>query len=304
MTETRSLMLDTTSHRARKWYWRVVRFPLVRLVIAIFVVGFASFWPSNLILGAFGVTLNTAPAGVMCLAVAVTVSGGVLAYWLLVKFIEWRTLDELSMKGAVKELGLGVLTGVGLLSVVMGIIALFGGYRISGMNSPSVLLFPLAMGVMTGTIEEIIARGILYRIVEEWLGTWISMLLSAALFGLAHAGNPNATVFSSIAIAISAGPLLAGAFSMTRRLWMVIGIHFAWNFTLGGVFGAPVSGNPVEGLFQSELSDTIWLTGGDFGPELSVLTPTLCLVLAVWFFAVAMKRKHIVKAFWNRRGGD
>ncbi len=95
-------------------------------------------------------------------------------------------------------------------------------------------------------------RGVLFRIVEESLGSWIALALSAALFGALHAFNPGATLTSSIAIALEAGVLLAAVFMVTRRLWMVIGLHTAWNFTEGGVFGASVSGGDAHGMLASQ----------------------------------------------------
>ena len=298
-----SLILDTTSPRARKWYWRIVRFPLARLILAAFMVMLAASGPFVLILLAFDQPVGNASDGIMLLAVSAAVIGGVLAYWLYVRLIEWRGLDELAMSGALKETGLGVIVGVGLIAAVIGVIALTGGYRITGMNPPSAMVGAFSIAVMSGCVEEIVARGVIFRIVEESMGTWISTLISAALFGLLHANNPNATTFSSIAIAVSAGPLLAGAYVLTRRLWLCMGIHFGWNFALAGIFGAAMSGNDMEGLLECELSGPEWISGGAFGPEASVVTITMCIALSVVFYVLAAKRGLIVKAFWNRRGG-
>ena len=305
MTKTVLMTLDTTSPRARKWYWRIIRFPLVRIVLATIFVIFLAYGPFGVILyEVFGQTDEDTNDWVLLLAVAAAVSGGMSAYWVYVKYIEWRTPDELSRPGAAKETGLGIIIGIGLLAVIIGIIALAGGYRVLGMNPPSVMITMFAFALMSGCVEEIITRGIIYRIVEESLGTWISTIISAALFGFLHMGNPNATTFSSIAIAVSAGPLLAGAYVLTRRLWLCMGLHFGWNFALGGIFGASVSGTDVQGLLKSELSGPELLTGGSFGPEASIVTIVLVVALSIVFFVMAIKRGRIVKAFWNRRPAD
>ena len=103
------------------------------------------------------------------------------------------------------------------------------------------------LGLGAGITEEIIARGILFRVVEEAFGTWVG----AGLFrGLCSASAtppiPNATWWSSLAIALEAGLLLGMAYAWTRSLWFVIALHAAWNFTQGPLLGIPVSGIAVD----------------------------------------------------------
>ncbi|MCJ7434908.1 MAG: CPBP family intramembrane metalloprotease [Anaerolineales bacterium] len=157
-----------------------------------------------------------------------------------------------------------------------------------------------ALAVLSGVFEEILFRGILFRIVEESLGTWLSLLFSALLFGLLHLGNPNATLWAAIAIAMEAGILLAAAFIVTRRLWLVIGIHFAWNFTQGGIFSISVSGNQVDGLLQATLTGPELLAGGAFGAETSIFAVIVCLAAGVYFIWKALKKGEFVKPFWKR----
>jgi len=287
--------------RERRWYWLILRFPLTRIILFGPLILIAAYLPFDVVLGLLGATRGAATGPQMLLAVAAALPGAILFYCLLVHFIEWRRLEELSWGGAAQELGLGILAGGGLFAAVIGVIALAGGYRITGTNPVAVLLLPLAIGIVSGVVEEIVFRGVVYRIVEESLGTWISVLISAALFGFIHASNPNATLISSLSIAISAGPLLAGAYILTRRLWLCIGIHFAWNFTQGGIFGAAVSGNEMRGLLQSELSGPELISGGEFGPEASIVTVVLALALSILMFVVAARRGHIMRPFWRQR---
>ena len=79
--------------------------------------------------------------------------------------------------------------------------------------------------------------------------------------------NPEATWIAVLCIAVEAGVLLAAAYITTRRLWLPIGLHFAWNFTQGGIFGVPVSGFRVRGLLKSTLTGPELLSGGAFGAE-------------------------------------
>src|SRR5581483_7760086 len=95
---------------------------------------------------------------------------------------------------------------------------------------------------------------------------------------------------SSAAIALEAGILLAAAYLLTRSLWLPIGLHFGWNFTEGGIFGAAVSGNGAKGLINTSLSGPQLLSGGAFGPEASVAAVGVCLVAAVVMLVLAARR--------------
>ena len=95
---------------------------------------------------------------------------------------------------------------------------------------------------MPGFTEELLFRGILFRWIEEFGGSWAALAVTSALFGLAHIFNPGATWFSSFAIAVEAGVLLGGAYMLTRNLWLAMGLHAGWNFTQGEIFDVPVSG--------------------------------------------------------------
>jgi len=81
-----------------------------------------------------------------------------------------------------------------------------------------------------GAAEEVIFRAYFFRLLSMATGTWIAVLVSSALFGAVHAANPGANLFSSLAIALEAGVILAGAYAVTGRLWVPIGLHAGWNF--------------------------------------------------------------------------
>ncbi|MFC1851004.1 lysostaphin resistance A-like protein, partial [candidate division CSSED10-310 bacterium] len=225
-----------------------------------------------------------------------------LSYRFYVKVIEQRPVFELSEQGALLELGYGMWVGLALFSVVIALLSLLGYYQVNGTNSPLVLIPIFTISIFAGFVEEIVTRGIIFRIIEESLGTWIALVISAALFGFMHLGNDNSTMLSSIAISLEAGVLLATAYVLTRRLWLPIGIHFAWNFTQGGLFGVPVSGQNFEGLLQAEIIGPELLAGGEFGPEASIFAVFIGLAVGIYFLIEAAKRDHLISPFWLRAG--
>jgi membrane protease YdiL (CAAX protease family) len=282
---------------------RILRFPLTRIFVAAFSVGLALVLATKWIGAVAEPPLSVGgPLDLYPLFQAVmTVLAADLAYRGYVRIVEWRPVQELSRRGAAREFGLGAILGSMLFTATIGVIAAAGSYRISGINGWAVLIPPLGMSLAAAYVEEIFTRGILFRITEEGLGTWFALVISSVLFGFAHAANPGATAISSVAIALEAGLLLGAAFMLTRRLWLAIGLHFAWNFTQGGIFGVAVSGLDRPGVLLGRLTGPTSLTGGAFGPEASVVAVVLCVVAAIATIVLAVRRGNVVPPFWTRR---
>lgn len=225
-----------------------------------------------------------------------------VAYLLLVKLVERRPIGELSLRRLVPDGALGLLAGAALFSAVVGVLWLLGSYHIVGTNPHAHWLAAvLTVGLGAGIGEEIICRGVLYRIVEEGLGSWIALLVSALFFGAAHLGNPGATLWAGTAIAIEAGILFGLIYLVTRSLWVCMGLHAAWNFMQGTVYGIPVSGTKADGWLVSTRSGPDWLSGGVFGAEASVVALALCSLVSAWLLAVALRRGLIVPPCWRRQ---
>lgn len=212
------------------------------------------------------------------------------AYRGLVHSTERRRAEELSVRGAIPYLVLGTMIGSALFSAVMLYLGRAGAAQFAAFGWSQAVPFMFALSVLSGVGEELIFRGGVYRLAEERFGTTLAIVISGAFFGLIHAGNPGATPASTAAIALEAGVLLAAAYAAVRSLWLPIGLHFAWNFTEGGVFGAAVSGHPVKGLMNVHLSGPDYLTGGRFGPEASVPAVIICGSVAAAFLVVAAVR--------------
>ncbi len=224
----------------------------------------------------------------------------VLMYWLYVGLFEGRPLNELSMK-SFSQAGTGILIGIIFVSLTIGLIALFGGYHVEGWNNPKVMIPVFLMSLQAGITEELLLRGVAFRIIEDALGTWWSMILTAFIFGFLHIWNPNATVISSISISLTAGIILALLYVITRKLWLAIGMHFAWNFTLGGFYGAPVSGGAGKGLMQGQLTGPEWITGGAFGPEASLFIVVISVFITAYLVWRIRKERKDSLPVWRRK---
>lgn len=212
----------------------------------------------------------------------------ILAYRCVVRAIEQRAPIELAWVG-VANLSRGAAIGA-LLILAVGVALWFCGFvRIDGFTDLDHLPRELGIALTAAVTEEILFRGILCRYLITLFGLPAAVAMSAGLFGLAHLTNPYASVFSAITVGIEAGALLALAFAATNSLWYVIGLHFAWNFLEGAVFGANVSGGAAHGLLKITITGPAVLTGGDFGPEQSPFAVGASVIasLLFWRFATA-----------------
>jgi membrane protease YdiL (CAAX protease family) len=280
---------------------RILRFPLTRLLIAMTAIG-GAWYVVQLIFVAAGVASEVGgPVSSQHLASIATALAFLLVYVLYVLLVEWRPVRELSLKGALLELGAGGFLGAGLFTLTIVSIWAAGCYEVTGWNGVLAAAPALSLSLGSGFAEEILVRGVIFRITEEGLGTWPAIAISSALFGLAHAKNPNASAVSVMAIALEAGVLLAAAFILTRRLWLAIGVHSAWNFVQGGVFGVAVSGQSMESILKSRPTGPDILSGGEFGAETSVFAMIYCLAAGVFLLVKAHGLKRFIAVPWRRR---
>lgn len=225
-----------------------------------------------------------------------------LAYLALVRGVERRPATELSLRRLPAQGALGLLIGTLLMSATVAALWLLGSYHVIGTHaSPDWVSAVLVVGLGAGIGEEVISRGVLFRIVEEGLGTWWALAVSALFFGAMHIGNPGATLWSSVVIALEAGVLLGLLYHVTRSLWVCAGMHLAWNVLQGTVFGIAVSGHPADGFLVASLTGPTWLSGGAFGAEASVVALLACGSASAVLLVVALRRGSIVAPAWKRR---
>jgi uncharacterized protein len=281
----------------RPWWRKILEFPLVAMVIGIAVV-------MGTVAVAF--TLVTillpgmAPDQRVHIGDVVAVVGLFLAYKLIIRHLGDDKRDELPAAGAVRETAIGLGWGFGLFALIVAVAALFGVYRIESYAGTAGLAAALlGSAIFPAVSEEILFRGIIFRWVERFAGTWAGLAVSSALFGAAHLANPAATWTSTIFIAVEAGVLLGGVYMLTRNLWVPIGLHAAWNFTQGGIFGVPVSGLPENGLIDSRLTGPEILSGGPFGLEASIIALIVATAAGLWFVVRAIRAGKIVGPMWS-----
>ena len=218
---------------------------------------------------------------------------------------ERRSFKEVGF--APRHIWRSILLGLGISASVMGVttlvLVLAGWYHVQDVRDGvrcivGVLFSGFLLYFVIALLEEVIFRGILFRLLERGLGSWLALAISALIFGWFHIGNPGASWISSAAIALEAGVTLAAAYMLTRNLWLCIGLHWGWNFFEGTVFGYSVSGTTHSVLIQSYTTGPSLWTGGEFGPEAGLITVLLSVLLFSTLLVLAVRQgKIFVPAF-------
>lgn len=277
--------------------------PLVRMLLFfVLFIGLAAVLLVPLIVRNSGVSSNGTEATLFQTAYnsVALVLAALFAYIVLVRLFEKRKVVELSRNALALGLS-GLFLGLVLFSAIVGLVWLVGGIAFHGTHTPqnwAATVF--TAGLVAGIVEEIVFRGIVFRVVEDILGTYGSTISSAAVFGGLHIMNPNATIASSLAIALSAGVIFPALYALTRSLWICIGLHAAWNLSQALIFGIAVSGGESSGWLISEPTGADILSGGEFGVEASIITPVVLFLVAAAIFYRAWKSGKIVPPYWQR----
>lgn len=280
---------------------KVLHFPLVKIIISFTVIAMVmgliqSF--GNLILSKINLTneIKNLFLGISS-ATAVLIS-----YYYFFKFYEKREITELSKTNLIKDLLLGIIIGLTLQSLTILIMYLNDSFYIISINPIIYILPSLTMAFTSAITEEVLFRGVLYRITEEKLGSYIALLISGLIFGLMHYSNPNSSLGTALGLAIQAGLLLGAAYIYTKKLWLPIALHFAWNFSQSGIFGASTSGHTIsESLLTTKIEGLNFITGGNFGPEGSIQATLFCLTATIFLMYLSHKKNNIVKPFWTNK---
>lgn len=287
----------------RKPLWRrIVDFPLVAMVLALVIV-FACF-TAALLIGRFfvppipGFTLNMKFDLIAIFLL-------LIAYQFVICRFGEKPRNDYRDPAALRRLGMGLGVGFLVFSAAVAIAALLGVYQITGRGDFSDFLPALlASAIFPAVSEELVFRGILFRWIEEFGGSWVALLLTSAFFGAAHLMNPNASPIAAVGIAFEAGVMLGAAYMLTRSLWLPMGLHAAWNFTQGEIYDIPVSGTKVHGVVDARLAGDPLLTGNGFGLEASIIAIVVATLFGLWLLWLAIRKGELVQPWWVRRHVD
>jgi len=274
---------------------KLFRNPFVRMIIGLLICFAVFIITQHLVAKLLGLTsldkdFRNLFKGIMA-SIAI-----IITYKVIYRKIENREVTEMAIKGIAKNLTLGILIGVVLQFLTVLVIYLSNGFKIVSINPVSFIIIPLTVAFTVAIFEETVIRGILFRIIEEKLGSYLALLISAIIFGALHLINPESSFISAACVAVEGGLLLGAAYIYSRNLWLPIAIHFAWNFMQSGIFGAITSGNEkTSSLLVTQITGSKLITGGTFGPEGSVQAIIFCLIATIVLMFLNIKKNKLMK---------
>jgi uncharacterized protein len=212
-------------------------------------------------------------------------------YILLYRRYENRPVTELSARNLPQNLLAGILIGASLAGAIVFIQFLAHDLNILSTHHFLPLLPNLWNTFVNSIVAEVLIVGILFRLTEDWLGTYPALILLFILFFVLHITAPGATILNATCVALHAALLCPTVYIYTRSLWTSISLHFAWDFSFAALYGASINGNTMgNSLMTTSTTGPNWLTGGYFGPQGSLQAGLLCLLFGI--FLLKLSKKH------------
>lgn len=272
--------------------WRVIVFVLVfialmilvgtflRVVYAIYLMVLPGLLPgrySQEIILRFSFLFSAVAAGILC------------TRWL--EGLPAKALGLSLHHRWMRDLSIGSALGVASFALAALIAAIGGGlgFTFSGrellIQAGQTLLFSAILFLVAGLAEEALFRGYPLQTFTRAQLAWVGVLITSLSFAAVHLRNPNVVEGFTFINTVLAGVWLAVAYLRTRSLWFPLGVHWAWNWAQGSLFGIPVSGLThiaPQPLFRGTDYGPAWLTGGDYGIEGGIAC-TIALIVSTIF---------------------
>lgn len=281
-----------------KWRWLRALAWLAVLTVAIVLTYNIAAKGALLLLAGAGTPTAAAPAASKLLAAIIGSIALVAIYAIAVRLGERRPVPELGLRKAPADMLLGLAVGAGAMVATVGLLWGFGWVAIAPKPIDSVAL-ALRDSIRSGVLEELVLRLVFFRLLWRAFGVWPALAGAAILFGAFHLGNPDSSLFAAACLVAGEG-IGIGLYLVTGRIWAPIGMHAAWNFTQGWLFGAVVSGiTEIAGgplVLRPVAGAPVLLSGGGFGPEASLAALAVSLAGSAILLRLAWNRGDFVPA--------
>ena len=281
-----------TTPRGIGWHLRIATRTLGSLLVGGIAVLGAIFIFRQGLLPLIDTMFRPGPEWLSALRRAGIFLAAIAGYWAYTHWYEKRESSELELHPV--RLMLGGTSGAALIAFPITVLFALGAYKLVLFReaSPALLGVAVLIGI-AATLEELIYRCLLFRVLERAWGTVAALAVQSVIFALAHLENiKHGGIWDVAAMLVSVtmlGLLWAGVFILTRNLWVVVANHAAWNFTI------LLSGVPLSGIkdwralapLETRYAGPDWLTGGMFGPESSLLVIMLITVAVMLLLRIA-----------------
>ena len=271
--------------------WRIVHLPLVLVLVALGLFALAGIATGML---SHGFAQVSAFPGARLVATALSAALVLAIYWVFVRLVERRRdIVELGGDGWLVASGIAYASGLLLTGAIFALLLVLGGLGIGIVTAPRDIVWLSVSSLSSAVIQEIILRGLFFRLVERLLGSWIALAASAALLWIGYAVMGGGSALAALGFVLKTGLLLAALYMVTRRLWAAVGLHAACSLAQIVLLGMTIPG--------AALGKPDWLTGGRFGPDAALPAIFVYAAVVVALLAVAVRRGRIVRPIWRQR---
>jgi membrane protease YdiL (CAAX protease family) len=289
--------IQTKRQTYKLWYW--FGRPLVLIVIGLIILNVITFILRSLtqiILSALAIEQSTIKSFVIFIVRSLTVYYG---YFFFVRISEKRKADEIAIdQRSLYHFLSGSALGVLAIGFIVAVLWLLGFYLIVTVNNSPTVFENIMFHAFFAFLQDMVFIALLFRILEQSLGSWISMGVTTLIFGFQHLLYPGQTLWSAAAQTVEVGILFCALFILNRRIWFIFGFHFAWNFIQYAIIGFPVMEHS-QPLLVSQFSGPNILTGYPIGFEASLLTFFIGTGLGVFYLKKVIVIKHIIEPAWK-----
>lgn len=271
---------------------KIIHFPITKIIIGI-AIPFTLFvlvqnFVSKPIFYYLFQDKNIADPIIHCVSFFVLL----LSYYFLFRFYDKREVSELSLRSFGKIMIGSFIMGFTAISLTILILYLLGVYQIVNISTANYSFRLFGTLTMAALIEDLFNRVLIARIVENWLGSNIAILL-VMLLETVHMFNPNANIFS-LFVDLVWGFTMTVLFVYTKKLWLPFFFHLGWNFSQL-FYGSSLTGLDDMGkIINSRFIGPELLTGGAVGVENSIFTVTTLLIIGITFYYLSYKEGKIV----------
>ena len=263
--------------------------------MAYLVIGYLGFWflPSICL-----ILLENDFSAFIRFPLALLASGATL--YAFKKYLGWYVEDgaRLSAFGQIRKVGVGWLVSALYLFTILICLFVTRHYSVAHLNfNLDHQLSWLSIFLLAAVIEEITARGIVFRLITDKWNVVAGLVVSSIIFGFVHLFNPNTTALSCLRIAITGGWLCGIAYAYHRTLWVPIGIHWAWNYMQSNIFEHSVPGSALNSppILTLASKGVKFPAGIEFDTEVSLISTVIGVAISAVYAILYFKKKARLK---------
>ena len=259
------------------------------------VIGYLGFW---FLLSICLILLENDFSAFIKFPLALLASGVTL--YAFKKYLGWYVEDgaRLSAFGQIRKVGVGWLVSALYLFTILICLFATRHYSVAHLNfNLDHQLSWLSIFLLAAVIEEVIARGIVFRLITDKWNVVAGLVVSSIIFGFVHLFNPNTTALSCLRIAITGGWLCGIAYAYHRTLWVPIGIHWAWNYIQSNIFEHSVPGSALNSppILILASKGVKFPAGIEFDTEVSIISTAIGVAISAVYTILYFKKKARLK---------